>query len=84
MDGKEAVLGRETGGGGQVLFWLSGAIFLGAGVHDIYTPQLQSWVSLLRSTPMKMERIESSETSALKLRGLKIAPPQKNTAFNTR
>ena len=26
-------------------------------------PQLQSCVSLLRSTPMKMERIESSETS---------------------
>ena len=32
----------------------------------INTPQLQSWVSLLRSTPMKMERIVSSETSALK------------------
>ena len=44
------------------------------GFHDllwakhfpIYTPQLKSWVSPLRSTPMKMERIESSETSALK------------------
>ena len=36
-------------------------------ISRIYTPQLQSWVSLLRSTPMKMERIESSETSAPKL-----------------
>ena len=35
-------------------------------ISRIYTPQLKSWVSLLRSTPMKMERIERSETSALK------------------
>ena len=33
----------------------------------ICTLQLKSWVSLLCSTPMKMERIESSETSALKV-----------------
>ena len=26
-DGKRADLGRETGGGGQVPFWLSGAVF---------------------------------------------------------
>ena len=35
-------------------------------ISRIYTPQLKSWVSLLRSTPMKMEQIESSETSAPK------------------
>ena len=35
-------------------------------VSRIYTPQLKSWVSPLRTTVMKMERIESSETSALK------------------
>ena len=35
-------------------------------ISRIYTPQIQSWVSVLRSTPMKMERIVSSETSALK------------------
>ena len=35
-------------------------------ISRIYIPQLKSWVSLLRSTPMKMERRESSETSALK------------------
>ena len=31
----------------------------------IYTPKLKSWVSLLRCTPTKMERIARSETSAL-------------------
>ena len=35
-------------------------------ISRIYTPQLKSWVSILRSKPMKMERIVSSETSALK------------------
>ena len=35
-------------------------------ISRIYTPQLQSWASLLRCTPMKMERLVSSETSALK------------------
>ena len=35
-------------------------------ISRIYTPQLKSWVSLLHSMPMKMERIESSKTSALK------------------
>ena len=35
-------------------------------ISRIYAPQLKSWVSLLRSTPMKMERLVSSETSALK------------------
>ena len=35
-------------------------------ISRIYTPQLQSCVSLLRSTRMKTERIGSSETSALK------------------
>ena len=35
-------------------------------ISHIYTPHLQSWVSLLCSKPMKMERIESSEMSALK------------------
>ena len=32
----------------------------------IYSPKLQSWVSLLRSKPKKMELPVSSETSALK------------------
>ena len=35
-------------------------------ISRIYTTQLQSWVPLLRSTPMKMELLVSSETSALK------------------
>ena len=35
-------------------------------ISCIYTPQFKSWVSLLRSTRMKIERIESSETSAIK------------------
>ena len=35
-------------------------------ISRVYTPQLQSWVLLLRWTPMKMERLVSSETSALK------------------
>ena len=35
-------------------------------ISCIYTPQLESWVSLLRCTPMKMELLVSSETSALK------------------
>ena len=35
-------------------------------ISRIYTSQLNSWVSLLRSTRMKIERIESSETSAIK------------------
>ena len=35
-------------------------------ISRIYTPQLQSRVSLLRLTPMKMELLVSSETSALK------------------
>ena len=35
-------------------------------ISRVYTPQLQSWVSLLHSTSMKMELLVSSETSALK------------------
>ena len=42
------------------------SIFIG--VERISDTQDLSWgVSLLRCTPMKMERIESSETSALKV-----------------
>ena len=81
-DGKGAGLSWETGGGGQGPFWLSGAVFseqvlmtiyflmalvnFEPNVSHIYTPQLKSWASLLRSTPVKMERIGSSETSAIK------------------
>ena len=32
-------------------------------ISRIYTPQLKSWVSLLRSTPMKIEQLVSSESS---------------------
>ena len=35
-------------------------------ISCIYTPKLKSWLPHLRSSPKKMERIESSETSALK------------------
>ena len=45
--------------------WLA-LVKFGPNISRIYTPQHQSPVSLLRSTPMKMERIVSSETSALK------------------
>ena len=45
---------------------LIGSSQLEPNVSRIYTPQLKSWVSLLRSTLMKIELIESSETSALK------------------
>ena len=40
-------------------------------------------LSLLRSTPMKMERLVSSETSALKAQTLGDYPKNHNTAFNT-
>ena len=57
-DGKGAGIGRETGGGEQGPFWAK---------HFPYLyPQLQSRLSLLLSTPMKMERIESIETSVPK------------------
>ena len=39
---------------------------VGSTFSGIYTPQLQYWVSLLRSTPMKVELPVSSEMSALK------------------
>ena len=45
--------------------WLAPVNFE-SNIFLIYTPQLQSWVSLLRSTPMKMELLISSETSVLK------------------
>ena len=48
--------GRETGGGGQ----------RPSPPPPDYTPQLRSLVSLLRSTPMKMELPVVSETSEIK------------------
>ena len=49
-------------------------------ISRIYTLQLKSWVSLLRSMFMKMEWIESSETSALKAYTLGDYP--KDTIWN--
>ena len=43
-----------------------GSIFIGV-ERTSDTPQFQSWVSLVRSTPMKMELPVSSETSELKV-----------------
>ena len=51
-------------------------------ISRMYTPQLQSWVSLIRSTPMKMERLVSSETSALKTETPGDYP--KNTIWQSR
>ena len=45
--------------------WLALANFE-PNISRIYTPQHKSWTSLLRSTPMMMEPIESSETSEIK------------------
>ena len=53
-------------------------------ISRIYTRQLKSWVSLLRSTPLKMERIESSETSTLNAQTPGDYQKKHNTAFNTR
>ena len=50
---------REGMGKGRVL--VEKQVVEGRGLY-----KLKPWVSLLRSTPMKMEQIASSETSALK------------------
>ena len=66
--GKGRVLVEKQGVEGSGRFGCQGPFF-GApepNISCIYTPQLKSCVSLLRSKPMKMEWIESSETSALK------------------
>ena len=68
-------------GSGAPSLWLAPVNFK-PNISRIYTPPLQSWVSLLRSTPMKMERIKSSETSALKAQTPGGYPKKThNTAF---
>ena len=53
-------------------------------ISRIYTPQLQSWLSILGSAPIKMERLLSSEMSALKAQTPGDYPKKHNTVFNTR
>jgi hypothetical protein len=92
--GKVADPGRETGDGGQGAFWFVRDRFLGASVNDYLVSdgfvlslsmcKRGFCLSLLRSTPMKMELLVSPETSALKAQTPGDYPKRHNTTFNRR
>ena len=63
-------------GKGQVL--VEKQVVEGRGLY-----KLKPWVSLLRSTPMKMERIQSSKTLALKAQTLGDYPKKTNGIQHT-